>query len=40
MKVLERLEKALNFEDVYPVPVAFWNLAPWMPSMLGVDSKN
>ena len=39
MNLLDRLNKAVNHEEVYPVPVALWDVAPWMPSMMGVNCK-
>ncbi|WP_028309156.1 uroporphyrinogen decarboxylase family protein [Desulfitibacter alkalitolerans] len=39
MNVVDRLNKAMNFEETYPVPVALWDVAPWMPSMFGVNCK-
>ncbi|MDW7675291.1 MAG: uroporphyrinogen decarboxylase family protein [Bacillota bacterium] len=40
MNVIERLKQAINHEEVLPVPIALWNVAPWMPSMLGVKCKD
>jgi len=37
MNVLERVMKAINHEEVYPVPVVLWDLAPWMPKMFNVN---
>jgi uroporphyrinogen decarboxylase len=39
VEILERTMKAINHEEVYPVPVVLWDLAPWMPSMFGYDVK-
>lgn len=39
MTVLDRVMKAINHEEVYPVPVVIWDLAPWMPSMFNVNLK-
>jgi uroporphyrinogen decarboxylase len=37
--ILERTFKAINHEEIYPVPVVIWDLAPWMPSMFDFDIK-
>ena len=39
MNILERTLNAINHEEVYPVPVVLWDLAPWMPSMFNVNIK-
>lgn len=39
MEIMDRVKKAVNHEEVYPVPVVFWDLAPWMPSMFHVNVK-
>lgn len=39
MDILERTLRAINHEEVYPVPVVLWDLAPWMPSMFNVNVK-
>lgn len=38
--VVERVMKAVNFNEVQPVPVALWDFAPWMPSMLGINATD
>jgi len=39
LNILERTLNAINHEEVYPVPVVLWDLAPWMPSMFNVNIK-